>query len=157
MLIGSMEVDKIIKKNIMQGKKNPHSTSQPVIHAEDGKYYLSAFVFFYNREDLQKSEVNRPSLWCIANIETGEIIDVYTSTEKEFSDASYNVKYSIKQEGEYETSREYYEKAFSILDEVREEYFLTGIIDKVKYSVYLDMILKNIPKEHHKFFRDLSI
>lgn len=156
-MMRSIDIDASIKKNILNGKKIPHSTSQPVLHFENDVIYMSSFVFFYNKEDLMKSEVNRPTLWCIANVETGEVIEVYTSTEKEFSDASYDVKYSIKQEGEYDTSREYYEKAFSILDEVREEFLSTGTINKTKYSMYLDMILRNIPKEHHRFFRDLSI
>ena len=156
MLVSSVEVDKNIKKTIIQGKI-PHSTSQPVLREQEGKMYLSAFLFLFDKEDLQRSEVNRPTLWCIADVETGEVIEVYTTTEKEFSVASYDMKYSIKQEGQHDVSREYYEKAFAILDEVREEYLLTGNIDKGKYGIYLEMILKNIPKEHHRFFRELSI
>lgn len=62
----SIDIDSKIKKNILLGKKIPHSTSQPVIHMENGQYVLSSFVFFFNKDDLKKSEVDRPSLWCIS-------------------------------------------------------------------------------------------
>lgn len=153
----SIEIDSLIKKNFFAGKKIPHTMSQPVICCIESKYYLASYAIVTSKDDLSRSVTERPTLWCIADMETGKILDVYTSTEKEFSDASYDVKYSIKQEGDYDTSREYYEKAFSILDEVREEFLSSGTINKTKYNMYLDMVLRNIPKEHHRFFRDLSI
>lgn len=153
----SMDIDRSIKKNIMGGKKIPHSTSQPVIHEEDGKYYLSAFVFFTTREDLSNSVTARPTMWCISDMVTGEILHIYSTKEKEFSDASYEKKYSIKQENEYNTSKEYYIEAFSVLDEVIDEYMKFNTINRDKYDKYMNMILANIPKEHQQFFKDLSI
>ena len=35
-----------IQNSILNGVKIPHSTSQPLIFGENGKYYLAVFVFF---------------------------------------------------------------------------------------------------------------
>lgn len=115
----SAEIYNRLLNQILDGKKIPHSTSQPVLHKEEEKYYLAVFVFYYTRGDIEQGMVDRPSTWAIADIETGEIIKMYETKDKDFSDASYDVKYNVHTDGEYDTSKEYYDKAFTILDSVR--------------------------------------
>jgi len=92
-----MECAKVVNSNIqskvLNGSKTPHSTSYPVIYKENGKYYLAVFVFFYSREDIEAGAVERPTMWALADIETGEIIEERLTKDKEFSDASYDVNY----------------------------------------------------------------
>ena len=109
-MVKSIELNKNFQYNALDGKKLPHSISQPVIHYENGKYYISAFVFFYNKEDIQSGMVNRPTLWIIADINTGEIIERRNTNDIDFSDAPYNIKYNIQMTEKCDTSKTYYEE-----------------------------------------------
>lgn len=114
----------------------PHNTSYPVIYNEGGKYYLAVFTFFYSREDIEAGSVERPSMWAMADIETGEIIKEYETKIKEFSDAPYDVKYNIRSDVQYDTSKEYYDKAFVILDSVRARIINDGKFYKEEYQCF---------------------
>lgn len=153
----SVEMNKKIQYSILNASKTPHSTSYPVIYQEGGKYYLAVFVFFYTREDIEAGAVDRPTLWAIADIETGEIIEERDSKKIDFSDASYDVKYNVRADGQYDTSKKYYDEAFVILDSVRSKLISTGKLYRTEYQYYIDKIIANIPKEYQRFYRDLSV
>ena len=155
-MIKTSEVNKLIQQNILNGTKTPQSTSQPVIYKENDKYYLAVFVFFFNREDIQAGAVDRPTVWAMADIETGEIICEYSTKDKDFSDAPYNIKYNVHADAKYDTSKEYYEKAFIILDSVREKIISTGELYLLEYKTYLEKILANIPIEIHNNTDDVG-
>lgn len=135
----------------------PGSLSQPVIRKEDGIYYLASFVFFFTEEDIRAGAVERPGLWVLADMETGEIKKLYDYTEKDFSDAPYGMKYNIRAQGQYDISDAYYSRAFAVLDSVREKLISAGKLYRLEYEYYLKMILANIPPEYQRFFRDLSV
>lgn len=156
-MIKSHAINKDINRKILEGIKIPHSTSQPVVYQENGKYYLAVFVFFFSREDIEAGAVDRPTLWAIADIETGEIIEERDSKKIDFSDASYDVKYNVRADGQYDTSKKYYDEAFVILDSVRSKLISTGKLYRAEYQYYLDKIIANIPKEYQRFYRDLSV
>jgi hypothetical protein len=151
------EIVSNIQKNILKRVKVPHNVSQPVLYLENEKYYLAFFVFFFNKEDIEKGKVDRPMLWVIADINTGKIIEKRRTKEKEFTDASYDIKYNICADEKYDTSKEYYEKAFAVLDTVRMKIIEENILDKDEYLKYLNMIVANIPSEYKRFFYDLSV
>lgn len=153
----SKYISKKIAESILQGIKIPHSISQPVIFKEKGKYFLSVFVFYFNREDIEAGAVDRPTLWALADIETGEILERRETKEFEFSDASYDVKYNVRAERKYDTSKEYYERTFEILDSVRSKLASNDILDLEEYQTYLDRIIANIPKAYQRFYLDLSV
>lgn len=155
--VKSDKCNNILAREILRGEKVPHSTSQPVIYQEDGKYYLAVFVFFFTKDDIEKGAVNRPTMWAIADIETGEILKEYETKEKDFSDAPYDVKYNVCSDTKCDTSKSYYDKAFVILDSVREQIIRTGELHKEEYQAYLDMIVTNIPAEYQRFYKDLSV
>ena len=156
-MIKSIELNKNFQYNALEGKKVPHSISQPVIHYENGKYYISAFVFFYNKEDIQSGMVNRPTLWIIADINTGEIIERRNTNDIDFSDAPYDIKYNIQMTEKCDTSRTYYEETFELLDIVRNKLINYNLFDSAMYGKYLTRILNNIPESYKRFFIDLSI
>ena len=156
-MINSGFINGKIQKDILDGAKTPHSTSYPVIVFEKSKYYLAVFTFFFSREDIEKGAVERPSMWAIADIETGEIIEERQTKENDFSDASYDVKYNVRSDAQYDTSKKYYDDAFAILDSVRKKIISTGKLYKLEYKYYLDKILANIPKDYQRFYTDLSV
>lgn len=150
-------INKQIQNNILGGAKTPHSTSYPVIHREKGEFYLAVFTFFYSREDIEAGMVERPTMWAIADIETGEIIEERLTKDKDFSDASYDIKYSVRADAQYDTSKKYYDEAFAILDSCRSKIINTGKFYPGEYKFYLDRIIANIPKEYQRFYQDLSV
>ncbi len=156
-MINATNVNSQIQRNILGGAKIPHSVSQPVIYKEEGKYYLAVFVFFYTKEDIQSGMVNRPTAWAKLDIKSGEIIEEYQCKDKDFSDARYDVKYNVRSDIKYDTSKAYYDEAFEILDSVRREIIETDTIDKLKYNYYLKKIINNIPEAYQRFYLDLSV
>lgn len=156
-MINSYDINSHIQKNILNGAKTPHSASYPVIYFENEKYYLAVFVFFYSREDIEAGAVERPTMWAIANLETGEIIEERLTKDNDFSDASYEAKYNIRSDRKYDTSKEYYENAFSILDVCRKGIIENDNFDRNEYAKYLQLIVANIPEEYQRFYYDLSI
>lgn len=153
----SKTINHNFQKNIMVGRKIPHSISQPVVFFENGNYYLAAFIFFYTKNDIENGKIDRPAMWVIADIETGDIIREYETKEREFSDAVYDVKYNIRADRTYDTSEEYYDRAFSLLDVVREKIIRNGEFCKEEYQQYLNMILANTPLSYQRFYINLSI
>lgn len=147
----------IFVREILRDSKTSYSTSQPLIYFDKGKFYLAAFAFFYTKDNAKNGVVDRPIAWALADIETGEIIKKYETKEKDFSDASYNVKYSLRPDGKYDLSTEYYNKAFEILDSVRKKIINGETFPKEEYKRYLKAILANVPKEYQRFYTDLSV
>lgn len=156
-MILSKEVNQKIQARVINGVKTPHSSSYPVIVQDNDEYLLAVFTFFFSKDDIEAGTVSRPTLWTTADIESGEIKAEYQAKDNDFSDASYNVKYDIHSNKEYDTSKEYYEKAFEILDSVRKKILAEGVLDKTEYAKYMDMILANIPEEYKRFYIDLSV
>ena len=156
-MVISKDINDQLQNNILSGMKTPHSTSYPVLYYENEKYYLACFVFFFTREDIETGKVGRPTVWAITDIEIGKIIEERQTKEKEFSDTAYDVKYDAHADGDYDTSKQYYEKAFNILDSVRSKIIGDGKFCKEDYQYYLNMILANIPKEYQRFYTDLSM
>lgn len=156
-MVSAKQANINIQNNVLSGAKTPHSTSYPVILKENGKFYLAVFTFFYSREDIDAGMVERPTMWAIADIETGEIIKEYDTMEKDFSNAPYDVKYNIRSNEYYDTSKEYYEKTFAILDSVRSKFINEHKFYEAEYRAYLNRILANIPKDYQRFYTDLSV
>lgn len=156
-MIGSREVNLKIQRDILGGVKIPHSTSHTVIYREGDNYYLAVFVFYYTKEDIAAGKVNRPTTWAILDMEYGSIIEERQTKDQDFSDAGYDVKYDVRADGQYDTSRQYYEEAFAILDSVRNKIINEGKLYRSEYQFYLNKILANIPKEYQRFYTDLSV
>lgn len=156
-MVSAKQANTNIQNNVLNGAKTPHSTSYPVIIKENGKFYLAVFTFFYSREDIEDGMVERPTMWAIADIETGAIIEERLTKDKDFSDASYDIKYNVRADGQYDTSKKYYDDAFAILDSCRSKIINTGKFCPGEYKFYLDKIVANIPKEYQRFYYDLSV
>lgn len=145
-----------ITANILNGQKIPHSVSRPVLYRNDDTLCLAVFVFFYNREDIENGAVDRPTLWALADLSSGKIMERFQSRDKDFSDAPYDKKYNVRSDKKYDTSKEYYVRAYDILDKVREHYLKTGEILTADYDQYIQLVLANIPDDYKRFYKDLS-
>lgn len=156
-MLKSCYINSKIQSNILNGSKIPHSTSYPVLYKENGKYYLAVFIFFFSREDIEAGAVERPTIWALADFETGKIIEERLTKNKDFSDAPYDIKYNVRADGVYDTSKKYYDEAFAILDSCRSKIINTGKLYLGEYKFYLDRIVANIPKEYQRFYCDLSV
>lgn len=152
-----VEINKSFQYSILNGVKIPHKISFPVIHKENNKYYLAVFLFFFTENDINNSNIDRPSFWSIADFESGEILETFDCSKKDFSSAKYNKKYSIISDIKYETTPQYYIDAFKILENVRENFIENNIIDKVEYDKYLYKIISNVPENYRRFYTELSI
>lgn len=155
-LMSTFNVNKMFKENALEGAKTPHRTSPPMIFFKDGEAYLAAFTFLYTPQDIKAGKVDRPTSIMLADITTGKFIGEYETTELEFSDASYDEQYSIKMTKKTDTSKEYYKKAFAMLDEIRSDFIEFGMINRAFYRQYLEMLTANIPEEYQRFYHDLS-
>lgn len=138
--------------------KVPHRVSQPVIIKDShGSCCLGAFIFYFKAEDIKSGLADRPTKWLTADIETGGILHIYNSKEKEFSDASYEVRYDISGHGEeYDLSERYTDRMYNYLDAARLGYIQDRNVDWEAYEKYKEMLLKNIPPEYRRFFQDLE-
>jgi hypothetical protein len=156
-MINTQTIYDNIQKNILGGVKVPHRTSKPVIYQEAGNYYLAVFLFFYTKKDIDTGLINRPTIWAIADIKTGDIIKEYWCKEKEFSNGGYDNKYNISSNKNFNTLEKSDNEIFNKLDLVRKSLIENGGFDREEYQRYLISVLANIPVEYHRFYIDLSI
>lgn len=156
-IIPTSVVVRNVQNNILGGKKVPHSISQPVLHFENGQYYLAVFVFFFNRNDIKKQKIKRPSSWALLDIKTGEIVENRTCSEYDFSNESFSNSYSITPDAEYDLSKKYLLSTWKLLDSVRYELIVRKNVNTVIYYDYLARVLNNTPREYHFFYEELSI
>lgn len=139
-------------------EKRPHGVSQPVLRRmSDGTYILASFVFYYDDEEIRTGLIRRPSAWIQANLLTGEIEAVHKCSDNEFSDASYEDRYDIHNDGIYDISKTYYAETFRRLDAVRLKLLNREELDKSEYKEYMGRVIKNIPIPYKRFFFDLSV
>lgn len=136
--------------------RGPHRVSDLVLRVYEGKLQLAAFIYFYTNEEAAQYRLPRPSEWVVLDFISGEPIKKIKCTDEEFSDASYDMLYSVPIEDEYDLSPEYYRETYSILDDVRMGVMEGKRLDKRKYTLYLKAIMKNTPHEYRRFFTDLS-
>lgn len=139
---------------IMEGRKVPHSLSDPVLREEDGKLYLAFFVFFYSGAEVKAKLIKRPEIWAIFDLENGEMVSRRDCRIQDFSDASMDEKIDISDD--FNVEKDLYNKAYQMLDDIRTEVIDGKSLDIVKYESYLQLILSAIPVAYRKFFFDLS-
>lgn len=154
--ITTKEAINIIRQNVLNGQKTPHSVSQPILRWHEGKICFAVFVFFYSKEQLQSSMVNRPTMWVIGDLKTGEIVQRYLCSDNEFSDSEYQKLYNISAKYVLTTSRFYWDSTYALMDLIRHEYVNCGTLNKRLYKEYLKRIFCTTPEEYRVFYKDLN-
>lgn len=154
--VSTKEVMNRIRQNALNGQKTPHSTSRPVLRMYNGELCFAAFVFFYNKEQLQSAMVNRPTMWIIYDLKTGEIIQRYSCSDSEFSDSKHQKLYNISAKDVLPVSKHYWDSAYALMDLIRHEYARRGNLNKKLYKEYFERISCTTPEEYRIFYKDLS-
>lgn len=135
-----------------------HKASDLVLRKVGRKWYLATFVHFFNNHDIEYNVINRPTQWFLLDLLTGKLVQAYGCEKNDFSNASFNAKYSMEflDKSSRDISREYYREVYSILDAVRLGLLHRRKFDEKTYQRYLDGILINVPDAYREFFLDLS-
>ena len=149
---------KKLRRGIENKNDLPHIISLPVIVRDDeGAYFMAVYEFFFNRDDVNAGKVDRPTSWAVADINTGKVLRKYTTMEREFSDASYEVKYNIQEDNETDNEQDTYAETFALLDIVRSKIINENVFDEETYAKYMQMVMSSVPNEYQRFYTDLSI
>lgn len=145
-----------IRRNVLNGLKIPHQMSFPVLYKKKNNFYLAVFVYFYGIKELINGKASRPTLWAIADLDTGKIIHRYNTMEKDFSSASYNQKYNIITKNCPTNIFETRISLFTMLDKVIHSIRENGEPDLATYKTYLNTVIDSVPAEFERFYLDLS-
>jgi hypothetical protein len=153
--ISTEDIKSNIQQNALLGQKTPHFISRPVLRMHEGILCLASFVIFYNKEQLQSMMLKRPSVWVVADIKTGEILQRYNCQENDFSDGSYQAFYnaSLKQDGRIDYI---YRNSYALMDIIRNEYIKNNALRIDLYQKYLEQIHEMTSNDIWKFYQDLS-
>ena len=138
------------------GAKIPHCVSNPVLRKEGESLYIAAFVYTYNRDNIQQNKMPRPIHWMIADIITGDLVKEYDCRDNDFSDAGFEILYDLNDSSVKKPSREDFAEIYSLFDTIRNEYINNGSFDAKAYGCYLDRILEITPTSYRKFYQELS-
>ena len=75
-----VEIKKIVSTlngKALGGAKIPHSVSNPVLRVVDDVPYIAAFVYIYNRENIQQNKMPRPVHWIVADLASGDVVNEF--------------------------------------------------------------------------------
>ena len=116
-----------------------HKASDLVLRKVGRKWYLATFVHFFNNHDIEYNVINRPTQWFLLDLLTGKLVQAYGCEKNDFSNASFNAKYSMEflDKSPRDISREYYREVYSILDAVRLGLLHRRKFDEKTYQRYL--------------------
>lgn len=153
---GSMQVFQAVSRGALQGQKRPHGVSNPVLRSEGGTVYLAFFVYFYDKKNLDSMQMPRPSLWLLADVRTGAILERYTCTQRDFSHRSDRRCYSVCYPDKPQVSEGFWTGVYAKLDRVRQDYLESGTLNRAAYEAYLEEMLTMVPPEYRVFYRELS-
>jgi hypothetical protein len=145
-----------LASEIVGGAKVPHTTSQPLLRMRDDKVVIAAFAFLFSAEDMRAKVMPRPTLWLVADIETGAVIERLKCSETDFSAQPFDGRYSISWEPPQRFDAQYFEEAYAELDEVRRGYVTSGVLDVESYERYFNTILSAVPPEYRVFYSELG-
>lgn len=136
-----------ISYNSVFGRKTPYSISAPVLKYSGSHFCIAAYILFYSRKDLIDQKMRYPSLYVLADLKSGKIIDRITNT---------NVKSGMFSIAFTKRNMSYWESTYLLFDLIRNEIIRTGIFRKDMYSEYLRRNQETTPTEFWDFFLELS-
>lgn len=153
--IKTQDIVKEMNRKALGGAKIPHSCSFPVLRKVDGKFVICMFTQLYTKEQMSSGMMQRPSLWCLTDIQDGENFREYNCKETEFCSAPYNMLYS-RGTSEKIGNKQDIINLYSQFDDIRKHYIETGILDAFSYKKYLEDLFRIIPSGQINFYKELS-
>ena len=154
-LLSTREVVSNVKGKVLGGAKVPHQCSMPVLRMVDQKLYLAFYVQFYNREQIQKQLLQRPSYWYLADIENGTLVKGMNCRAEDFCTAPKDRLYQ-KGTAARPGTQEDISQLYEWMDQIRQRYLKDGIIDAFLYRDYLNLLFEILPKGQINFYKELS-
>lgn len=146
-----------LTKKALKGSKKLLSFSKPFLFKEEDKYYITMFAFAYTPGDIVKAKVERPSVWVLGDLKTGDMVKKFNCREeREFSDAKYENKCSLMPGKVIDSSKAFENKTFEMFDEIRKNLLETNELDERLYQEYFKRIVGNISVDLERFFYDLD-
>ena len=140
---------------LFNGAKIPHGISHPVIRIENGKYYLAAFAYVYNKTNLEEHTLYRPSRWITMDLESGETVEINVCEQKDFSTAPFDKLYDLSDFEEVKVESEKIKELYAVLDDIRKAYIEEGANVLPDVIKYLGEICLITPKEYRRFYKEL--
>lgn len=153
--IKTQDIVKAMNRKVLGGAKIPHSCSLPVIRKVDEEFVICMFTQLFNKEQLSQGMMQRPSFWCLANIQDGGNFKEFNCKDLEFCSAPYNQLYS-RGKTEQQSSQQDIINLYLQFDEIRKKFIKTGILDAFSYKKYLTGIFKIVPSGQINFYKELS-
>jgi len=154
--MSSAEVNRVLKRATFQGIGIMHSSSLPLIADFEGRPVLASFTYLTSPEDAESEETERPSLWAVADLLSGEVLGVLHCRERDFSNESFANRYSLGGDSDEPMAASRFTQAFEILDEVRRRYEMSGQLDAALYARYFDMVVEAAPPALRVFYEELG-
>lgn len=156
-IIPFSEINVKMQNTVLNGQKKPHSMPRPVIRKENDIFYLSSFIFFFDKNEIASGLIERPSMWVLSNIVDGDIVHSFDCHKKDFSSASFDELYDIKVCNINMKEKKYDDLVMNqLLDSIRYKLIYNHTLDDILYNRYFDLLLKYIPHSYRKFYVDLS-
>ena len=156
-MITIKELNAKIQGEVFGGAKIPHGVSNPVIRKENDQYYVSYFVYTYDKKNIDTGEYRRPVQWIIVDVKTGDIVKTYDCKENDFSSQPFDKLYSLNDSSVKRPDENYFEVMDSLFDTVRASIAFGDTIDLASYKAYFSNLLAITPGEYKGFYRELSI
>lgn len=153
---GTKDILCAIRQYVLDGQKTLHSISQPVLRFHEEKLCLAVFVFFYNKQQLQSALVNRPAMWAVCDLTTGEIVQQYLCQDNDFSGCTHQKLYDISMKSVQSVGQAYWESVYALMDLIRHDYIRHKTLNRMLYREYFNRILYMTPAEYQVFYKDLN-
>ena len=153
--IRTQEIVRQMNGKVLGGGKIPHTCSFPVLRKVDGALTVAIFTQLYTREQMSKRLMQRPTYWACAAVSDGGDFREFHCRETEFCTAPYERLYS-RGEAKRTGTREDVDSLYRQMDDIRQKYIATGIIDAFAYKKYLTELFEIVPSGQINFYRELS-
>lgn len=151
------EINQRVQSSVFSGAKVPHGVSNPVIHREEDTYYISYFVYVYDKKNIDTGEYQRPIQWILVDIKDGGIEKTYDCYVKDFSNQRFDKLYSLVDTSIKRPDNSYFDVMDNLFDTVRASIAFGGAIDEASYKAYLSSLMAITPSEYKIFYSELSV
>lgn len=135
----------------------PLGVSRPVLREEYGRIYVACFVTFFRKDHLKTGFCERPTAWVIADIDTGDVVELFHIDHYDFSSVEWgDPVYNLDYKGITKGRREYYIRLNEMLDSIRREIIAGKELNYQRYHEYIKMLTSQQPPSYRRFARELS-
>lgn len=145
-----------IDQKVFSGTKISHGISHPVIRYEKGKYYLAVFAYLMRREYVENKTIERPCRWVLADLKSGEIENIISCDENDFSQAPKGMMYDMSVYAGNAPSENDVDNVYSMFESIRKKHIESDENIFPLAIGYLGALYKIVPKAYCRFYKELA-